>query len=200
VLPTLGTAAVAAVDGLAGSDNLDDARALLALAQRVGVGAGLRLPFALESLERDGSALMQGAAGAVRVLIGHLAADVLGTRMGSWIDAASIADQGALARRLAGALSLAAPLLEAAPSITERLVERVTALDDAAFLQRLPALREGFDVLSPAARQRFLAGLAPSLDVRLERPASELAQWAAADLHARQVLLSQLPHALGPEP
>jgi len=84
----------------------------------------------------------------------------------------------------------------------ERLVERFAALEDAAFIQRLPALREGFDVLSPAARRRFLGalrpGLAPKFDLRLEKPASVLAQWAAADLHARQVLLSQLPHALEP--
>jgi hypothetical protein len=199
LLPTLIAAAVAAIDGLAGSDNLDDARALLALGQRVGAGGGLRLRFALESLERDASPLMQGAAGAVRVFLGHLEPDAFGLRMSSWIDAASAADQGALARRLAGALSLAAPLLEAAPSITERLVERVAALEDTAFLQRLPALREGFEVLSPAARRRFLASLSPRLDVRLDKPATVLAEWAAADLYARQVLLNQLPRALGPD-
>jgi hypothetical protein len=199
VLPTLSAAAVAAVDGLAGSNDLDDVRALLALAQRVEVGGGLRLRFALESLERDGSPLMQGACGAVRVFLGHLDADAFGLRMSSWLDAAGAADQDALARRLAGALSLAAPLLEAAPSITRGLVERVGALEDTAFLQRLPALREGFEVLSPAARRRFLAGLAPNFDLRLDKPATVLAQWAAADLHARQVLLNQLPQALGPD-
>jgi hypothetical protein len=200
VLPTLISAAVAATEGLAGSDNLEDARALLALAQRIGAGGDLRLRFALESLERDGSPLMQGAAGAVRVLLGHLPPDAFGTRMGSWVEAASLSHQSVLARRLAGALAMAAPLLEAAPSITDELIERVSGMVDGAFLQRLPALREGFDVMSPAARRRFLQALRPGLsagfDPRLDHPATTLGRWAAADLHARGILLSEMPEAL----
>jgi len=204
IVPTLVGAAVAGIEGLAGSDSLDDARSLLALAQRVAraeadvfVPGDMRLRHSLETLERDGAALMQGAAGAVRVLLGHLDADAFGSRIAAWIDAA---DQSGLARRLAGALAMAAPLLEAAPSITGPLIQRVAALPDADFLKRLPALREGFDVLSPAARQRFLDSLRPSLssgfDVRLEQPAALLAGWAATDVAARGEVLALLPHAL----
>jgi hypothetical protein len=146
------------------------------------------LRWALEQLERNGSPLMQGATGAVRVLLGHLDADAFGERMGAWVDAAET-DSVLLARRVAGALTMAAPLLEAAPDITRRLIQRVGALDDPAFLRRLPALREGFDVLSPAARQRFLQALRPtladSLDLRLDHPATLLARWADADAHGR---------------
>jgi hypothetical protein len=205
VIPSLVAAAVVGIEGVAGSDRLEDATALLALARRLSPGearaTGLgdsRLRFALERLERQGAPLMQGAAGAVRVLLEQLDAAEFGVRMGSWVDAA--ADQGALARRLAGALAMAAPLLEAAPSITACLIERITALDDTTFLQRLPALREGFDVLSPAARQRFLHALLPSLsasfDERLEHPADQLARWAAADAHGLNAVLSTLPRAL----
>jgi hypothetical protein len=83
-------------------------------------------------------------------------------------------------------------LLEAAPEITADLIERVSALDDAAFMQRLPALREGFEVLSPAARQRFLEALQPTLshsfDTRLDHPAELLARWADADAHGRRAV------------
>lgn len=198
IAEVLAGAAIGAIEGLAGSNQLDDARALLAVAQRVATQqADSRLRFALRKLETDGSALMQGAAGAVRVLVGHLDAEVFAERMASWLDTF---DQSALARRLAGALGIAAPLLEAAPSIADRLIQRVASLADDEFLRRLPALREGFDELSPAARQRFLNALRPSLapdfDLRLEESADALAKWAAADAHGREALLSALPGAL----
>jgi hypothetical protein len=158
-----------------------------------------RLRFALERLEREGSPLMQGAGGAVRVLLGHLEADAFGERMGAWVDVAG-SEPAALARRIAGTLAMAAPLLEAAPSITERLIERIGALDDGDFLQRLPALREGFEVLSPAARQRFLHALRPSLastfDPRLDQPAVLLARWAEADLYGREAVVARVPDVL----
>ena len=234
VAPALVAAAVAAIEGLAGSNSLEDAQALLAIAQRLAHGQplapgqpfapgqplergksepigqrgatardeyDLRLRFALQAFERDGSPLMQGAAGAVQVLLGWQEPDAFGARMASWLDGA---DQSALARRLSGALAMAAPLLEAAPSLTDRLIERVSALADDAFLQRLPALREGFEVLSPAARERFLHALRPQLsaafDVRLEHAPEALARWAAADLQARQAVLAVLPEALDRPP
>jgi hypothetical protein len=95
---------------------------------------------------------------------------------------------------------MAGPLLEAAPAVIDRLIERVAALDDTAFLRRLPALREGFDVLSPAARQRFLHALAPSiggsLDLRLDHPAELLARWAEADQRGRRAVESLTPDVL----
>ena len=73
--------------------------------------------------------------------------------------------------------------------MTKHLIDRIARLDDAAFLQRLPALREGFEVLSPAARQRFLQALrstlSDSFDTRLEYSAVLLARWADADAQGR---------------
>jgi uncharacterized protein DUF5682 len=200
VMSTLVDAAVSAIEGLLGSDSLDDARALLALAQRV-PHETIRLRAGLEALERDGSPLMQGAAGAVRVVSGHLDAEAFGSRLAAWLDTP---DQRTLARRLAGALSMAAPLLEASPSMTQPLIDRIGTLDDREFLVRLPALREGFEVLSPSARQRFLnalrPNLAPDFDSRLDVSAATLGRWVAADLYAREALLTLLPNALREDP
>jgi hypothetical protein len=100
---------------------------------------------------------MQDAAGAVRALLGQEPPEAFGERLGSWVDAAAArGSMAALAGRLRGALTMAAPLLESAPAVSGGLLDRVAALDDEAFLRRLPALREGFEVLSPTARQRFL--------------------------------------------
>jgi hypothetical protein len=195
VMPALAAAALVAIEGLAGSDDPADALAMLALIQRVDrrePGAGVlghaRLRWALERLERDGSPFMQGASGAVSVLLGFIDPDTFGERMGSWLNIAD-ANSVMLARRLAGALVMATPLLEVAPGIIQRLIERIDVLDDASFLRRLPALRDGFDVLSPAARQRFLQALRPNLadtfDLRLDHPAAVLARWAEADAHGR---------------
>jgi Family of unknown function (DUF5682) len=76
-----------------------------------------------------------------------------------------------------------------APAVSDGLLDRVAALDDEAFLRRLPALREGFEVLSPAARQRFLEALSDRLgrraDLRLDDPPELLARWAEADRAGR---------------
>jgi Family of unknown function (DUF5682) len=93
-------------------------------------------------------------------LAGHEAPEAFGEWLTSqWDAAAAPGAMAALAGRLRGALTMAAPLLEASPAVSSGLLDRVAALDDEAFLRRLPALREGFDVLSPAARQCFLGAL-----------------------------------------
>lgn len=191
LLPALTSAARRQVEGLVGSDRLEDARALLALVQRGDPGGegslgDSRMRWALERLARDGSPLMQGAAGALRALLGHEAPEAFGERLGSWVDGAGDAPaMAALAGRLKGALTVAGPLLESAPAPAAALLERVAALDDDAFLRRLPALREGFDVLSPAARQRFLDAWSERLghraDLQLADAPERLARWAEAD-------------------
>jgi hypothetical protein len=56
---------------------------------------------------------MQGAAGAVRVLLGQEAPEAFGERLGSWVDGASApGSMAVLAGRLRGALTMAAPLLD----------------------------------------------------------------------------------------
>jgi len=184
----LEAAAVRQVEGVAGSDRLDDARALLAIVRRFGDSplGGERLRWSLRRMAGAGSPLMQGAAGAVRVLLGHDGADAFAARLASWVDAAvGPGAQSALAARLKGALVVATPLMEASAEITGPLVARVDELDDEAFLLRLPALRDAFEVLSPAARERLLGTVRAvhdrELDLRLDHPPEVLARWADAD-------------------
>ncbi|MFD3454968.1 DUF5682 family protein [Streptomyces sp. NPDC058691] len=204
----LTAAAVRQVDGLTGSDDPADAQALLELAHRADRFGGIRLTDALTRLAADGSPLMRGAAGAVRVLLGHESARELGARVASWVDAATDPPSRAtLGARLTGLLTAAGPLLEAAAPALEPLLDRVADLPDRDFLDRLPALRGGFDTLSPAARDRLLAAVEERLgaggiaDTAGADPLA-LAAWTRADFTARTTLrrLGLLPQNGGPAP
>ncbi|MCZ4099316.1 DUF5682 family protein [Streptomyces sp. H39-C1] len=206
----LTAAAVRQVDGLTGSDDPADARALLELAHRADAFGGIRLTDSLTRLAADGSPLMSAAAGAVRVLLGHEDAHAFGTRAASWVDAAADAGcRGALTARLTGLLTAAGPLLETMAPVLDPLLGRITDLGDSAFLDRLPALRGGFDTLSPAARDRLLTTVEARLgddtghitDTDGIDPAA-LARWTRADLTARETLgrLGLLPAALPAPP
>ncbi|WP_240661383.1 MULTISPECIES: vWA domain-containing protein [unclassified Streptomyces] len=203
VAELLTAAAVRQVDGLTGSEDLADARALLELSHRADHLGGLRLADSLDRLAAEGSPLMRGAAGAVRVLLGQEDARVFGDRVASWVDGATDpGSRAALTARLGGLLTAAGPLLEAAEPALEPLLTRVSELPDRAFLDRLPALRGGFDTLSPAARDRLFAAVEERLgtthvaDTDGIDPAS-LAAWTGADLAARERLrtLGLLPAA-----
>lgn len=182
-------AAVAALDGLAGSEEEADAQALLGLVQslrREGL-SGSRLGWSLDRLAEAGAPLILGAAAAARALLGRASAAELGLQLASWLD---LREASVLAGRLRGALIVAAPLLEADPELSAPLRARVAELSDEVFLRRLPGLREGFQVLSPEARQRLLDalvsehGLAPQLGrdlAQLELDPERLARFAAAD-------------------
>ncbi|MGW0813106.1 vWA domain-containing protein [Streptomyces viridiviolaceus] len=194
VAELLTAAAVRQVDGLTGSEDPADAHALLELAHRADLLGGIRLTDALARLAHDGSPLMRGAAGAVRVLLGHEDAHVLGDRVASWVGSAcDAASRSALTARLTGLLTAAGPLLEAAAPALEPLLDRVSELPDGDFLDRLPALRGGFDTLSPAARDRLLSTVEERLatshlaDTGGLDPAA-LARWTRADLAARAAL------------
>lgn len=196
VAELLTSAAVRQVDGLTGSEDPADAHALLELAHRADLLGGIRLTDALARLAAGGSPLMRGAAGAVRVLLGQEDARVFGDRVASWVDGA--VDPGArsaLAARLTGLLTAAGPLLEAAAETLDPLLDRVAELSDRAFLDRLPALRGGFDTLSPAARDRLLSAVEERLgtdrvaDTGGVDPAA-LAAWTRADLAAQAALRS----------
>ncbi|MET9608212.1 DUF5682 family protein [Streptomyces sp. NPDC006512] len=190
--------AVRSLPGLAGSDDPADAGALVALADRASARQlGLRMDAALAELASTASPLMRGAALAVRVLLDLDPAAELGERTAAWVDGATTPDgRRALARRLAGLLSAAGPLLDASPAALSPLLERVDGLGDAAFLERLPALRGGFDALAPAARERLLETVTERLgervDLSLEAPPALLALWAAADA-AGLAALKELP-------
>ncbi|MFH9727591.1 DUF5682 family protein [Streptomyces sp. NPDC017254] len=180
-------AAVRSLPGLAGSDSATDARALVALADRTAARhLGLRLDQALAELASEASPLMQGAALAVQVMLDVDPAVGLGERVAGWIDGATAPPaRRALTKRLAGLLTAAGPLLQASPEALTPLLERIESLADQEFLDRLPALRGGFDVLAPAARDRLLATvterLGDRLDLSLDAPPELLALWAAAD-------------------
>ncbi|UUU19972.1 vWA domain-containing protein [Streptomyces sp. DSM 40750] len=210
-------AAVRALPGLAGSDQPEDAAALIALASRAGEHRlGLRMDDALGALARTGSPLVQGAALAARVMLDLDDADALGARAAGWIDTATGPDgRLGLARRLTGLLSGAAPLLQSAPTALDPLLDRIDTLTDQGFLDRLPALRGGFDTLTPAGRDRLLdtvtERLGDRLDLSLSASPELLALWTAADtaglaaLNALRLLVDTegtdgaLPAGPGPE-
>jgi hypothetical protein len=183
VTDELDAAAVREIAGLAGSDKLDDARALVAVAHRAdAAGRTLRLHEALRALASEGSPLMQGAAGAAGCLIGLEPAEAFGGRLASWLDLAP--DE--LRPRLAGALVAASALLAGGGPALAPLLARIEELADAGFTQRLPALRGGFDALSPAARERLRADIEARLgrlDTRYEPEL--LARWLVHDQAGR---------------
>ncbi|MFE4535854.1 DUF5682 family protein [Streptomyces scopuliridis] len=227
----LAAAGVRALDGLAGSTEPADARALVSLAHRAAaegrprtgrtwtspatrrgavpdaagprgstgqdLGGGFRLDAALKRLDAGATPLIRGAAGAARVLLGLRDAAEFGTRLASRADSATTPELRAdLAGFLRGTLLAAGPLLETGRAL-DPLLERIEALPDRGFLDRLPSLRAGFDTLSPAARSRLLAtvedrtGLAAGvLPGALSDPAA-LALLAAADLAGREALAAR---------
>ncbi|MFF3651583.1 DUF5682 family protein [Streptomyces sp. NPDC002181] len=205
-------AAVRSLPGLAGSDDPADARALVALADRAAaLHLGLRMDAALTELTVAASPLMQGAASAVRVVLDLDPAAGMGDRAAGWIDGATTPDaRRSLARRLGGVLAAAGPLLQSSAAALTPVLDRIDGLADKDFLDRLPALRGGFDVLSPAARDRLLdtvtERLGDRLDLSLDAPPALLALWAAADaagaaaLKALEVLPAGGTPPSAPEP
>ncbi|MET7615651.1 DUF5682 family protein [Streptomyces sp. NPDC005408] len=191
----LAAAGVRALDGLAGSTEPADARALVALAgQAADLGGGLRLADALARLDAEATPLMRGAAGAARVLLGQRDAGEFGTRLASRADGATTPElRAALAGFLRGTLLAAGPLLETGRAL-DPLIERMESLPDRSFLDRLPALRAGFDTLAPAARSRLLSvvedrtGTAAGTLTGPVTDAAALALLAAADLAGREAL------------
>ncbi|MCC9311864.1 DUF5682 family protein [Kitasatospora sp. RB6PN24] len=199
----LTTAAIRGLEGITGSDDPADARALVEFARRADTQGGIRLGRTLQHLADDGSPLIRGAAGAARVLLGHQQPADFGDRIASWVDGATTpAGRAALSRALTGLLTAAEGLLTAAPEALEPLLTRIAELSDDGFLDRLPALRGGFDTLSPAARDRLLdtveEGLGEQVDAlpAMLDPAT-LAAWTKADLAAGQLLTARglLPRA-----
>jgi Mg-chelatase subunit ChlD len=184
---TLLESAVRALPGLAGSDQPEDAAALIALTARTGEQRlGLRMDDALDTLVRTASPLIQGAALAARVLLDLDDAATLGARAAGWIDTATDPDgRRRLTRLLTGLLGATAPLLESAPAALDPLLDRIDTLTDQDFLERLPALRGGFDTLTPAGRGRLLdtvtERLGDRIDPTLTAPPELLATWTAAD-------------------
>jgi Mg-chelatase subunit ChlD len=176
----LHAAAVAAVPGLAGSNRVEDARALHDLVQAADeAGRLLRLGSAIRGLVKDGSALMRGAAGALAILLGHDEPETFGRRLASWVNLPDAEATG----RLRGALSVAGALFQSGEVLTP-LLDTVEHLPDNEFVRRLPALRGGFDALSPADRDRLLSTVADrhgQFEDSLPADAAAVAAWLTAD-------------------
>lgn len=209
-------AAVASVLGLAGSQSLDDARALAELVRVLdrpahhALGDG-RLRWSVAELVRTGTPVIAGAAAVVQVGIGAQPAEALGVAIGGWVDAAVDGDGRArLAGRLRGALAIAGPLFEAAPVFLDELMARVERLADADFLSRVAALRDGFEVLSAASRRRLLRVLGDrlgasdarghGLDVATSIAPERMAAAAAADRAGRDAMARIPRPAIDPGP
>ena len=193
----LETAAVAQLEGLAGSEDVADARALVELGQRV---QGVRLEACLRTLADTGAPLIAGAAGAARVLLGLVPPAVLGERVASWVDGATTPERrGVLRRGLTGVLAAAGPLLET-PEALSPLLDRVETLEDRDFLDRLPALRGAFTSVGPAARARVLAVVEERTGERVDAVGApdpeSLAVWLEAEHAAVEALRA---HGLRPE-
>ncbi|MBM7773700.1 hypothetical protein JOD54_003904 [Actinokineospora baliensis] len=194
----LETAAVAQLDGLAGSQSPADARSLVELGQRHDAhGTGLRLGVALRGLTDHGAPLIAGAAGATRVLLGLLPPQDLGDRAASLTDNATTASgRDTLRGFLTGVLAAAEPLLEAPEALTP-LLDRVATLTDREFLDRLPALRAAFATVGPTPRQRITAVVEQHTGTRIDTAHDPelLARWVRAERAALDVLAA---HGLRP--
>jgi hypothetical protein len=195
----LETAAVGQLDGLAGSEDVADARALVELGQRHEVH-GLRLAACLRRLADEGAPLIAGAAGAARVLLGLAPPEALGERVASWVDGAGTPERRDVLRRgLTGVLAAAGPLLET-PEALSPLLDRVEGLADRDFLDRLPALRGAFTSVGPAARARVLAVVEARTGDRVDASGAPdpelLAVWLAAEQAGVDALRA---HGLLPE-
>ncbi|HZM78622.1 MAG TPA: DUF5682 family protein [Candidatus Limnocylindrales bacterium] len=181
VRENLYAAAVLSLEGMAGSSEVGDARALTGLVHHLAeTGRLLRLEHLVGEIARNGSPLMRGAASAVGVLLGTLEPEEFGARMASWLELASAECTG----RFRGALTAAGSLLRAAEQTLTPMLDRIEALPDDTFVARLPSLRAGFGAMSPADRQRLLDVITErsgDFDATLPADAGLLAAWLAAD-------------------
>ncbi len=195
-------AALAQVPGLAGSNDVADVRALaelVALLYRNGPDSApgrLQLAHHLRTLAADGSPTLQGAATWLCAATGTTSIAEMAALTGSWLDCAIAVDAlRDLAQRIAGLFAAGQTALCANPLAWAGLAQRVATQPDADFWPRVPALRNGFEVLTPAARQRWLdalreqLGATTDLDGALAVDAATLALWRSADATGLQALV-----------
>ncbi len=175
-------AAVRAVDGLVGSESLEDVRSLAELL-RLEL-PGLRLRWALQSMRRDGSPLMQGAAALAEEAL-H-SGRALGPALDSWLQGPPGKE---MTDRLRGALVMGGTLWQSSPELVEVFSRAVDALEDQPFLHRVASLRAGFEVLSAADRGRFLESLGAA-ERPLPLPGELMAKLVLADRQGREAVLT----------
>lgn len=184
-------ASLRALLGMVGSTLDQDVVAFGELLELLAAGDLASLRHAIDTFVHEGSPLMCGAGAAARVRTGQEPAERFFETFASWFDLGGD-DADAAARRsglLRGALLLAGPTFEGDPGFVRAILDGLDQLDDERFLQRLPALRGGFDVLSPADRQRLLDVLgAPLTTLELDMTPELLARLAHADRAGKAAL------------
>lgn len=179
--------ALAHVDGLRGSEEAADAVSLGHLVRHL-PQRPMRLLATLHSFTNEATPLIQGAAWGALASAGECAAKELAQELTGWIVAAHSPEQRKdLSGRLTGLWLTAGSFLESGNAVMTGLIKTIDMVNDKDFLERLPALRGGFDVLAPAARQRVLESVrvhtGASADASQVDPRLLLA-WATADQHA----------------
>ena len=157
VADQLGSVVVREIRGIAGSEDPEHARLLGQVAGLIGTHQ-VSVGAVMEQVKREGSPLMQGAAYAVLDALDHGEADYTQTSefIGSWIDqCAAGATRAKLQLRLTGYLCASRGVWCDSPCM-DAIIERVSGIEDAHFVQALPALRGAFDTVPAAERERFL--------------------------------------------
>jgi hypothetical protein len=208
-------AVLRSLDGLRGSDEPADVVALVDLTAMIrgdlsGKGqVGERLATLLPALKsrlvrlrRAGSPRMQGAAWGALAMIDAVDAARLGMTLAGWYDGASNSEgRKQMRSRLNGLLVPLLPLASAEPEWLKGLEDRLACSPDDEFLSRLPALRGGFQTLTPADRTRLLndrlallkpGGPAAAPTQPIDDPVL-LAAAAAADRAGRAAIARLLP-------
>jgi hypothetical protein len=194
------TAAVRSLDGLLGSTDPADGRALGALvrlARQDDRQGDARLGAAVDRLATEGKPRISGCAAVARVRLGRSDAATLGAELGVNLIAAEAEEaRRDFGDRLAGVLAEAGPMIEASTALLDGIGAPIEELPDQAFLSRLPCLRHGFDALSVASRERLLAVLRERLGDVSDAPVDiALAQVDAAARLAVEAL-GLWPHAV----
>ncbi|MBL8614860.1 MAG: VWA domain-containing protein [Deltaproteobacteria bacterium] len=174
-------AAIRCLDGVAGSEEPRDARALGALcrgvAARAAADAGAdddlsvghlavpdRLLFALRELAERASPLMRGAAAGASLVLEDLSPEaVASTLRGLGLAAGAPEANDRLSGWLVGLVSAAEVIFEAHEPVLAAARDLVEGEPDPQFLRLLLPLRVGFGGLSAPARERLLRQLAPAL-------------------------------------
>ncbi len=170
-------AALRGLDGLRGSDEPADVVALVDLTAMIrGDLASLpaeeepssqvrsepspllpALKSHLARMQREGSPRMQGAAWGALAMLAQFELEQFGAVLASWYDGASTSEgRGHLRSRLLGLMVPLLPVVSADPDWLSGLEGRLATSADDEFLVRLPALRGGFQSLTPADRTRLL--------------------------------------------
>jgi hypothetical protein len=157
-------AALRGLDGLRGSDDPADVVAVVDLTAMIrgdpnGDLATLlpALKSRLVRLRHAGSPRMQGAAWGALAMLGAVDAERFAATLAGWYDGASTSEgRKHLRSRLNGLLVPLLPLASSEPAWLKGLEDRLASSPDDEFLSRLPALRGGFQTLTPADRTRLL--------------------------------------------